>query len=75
MEVSMGINVLSKSVLKYIEPNRYLDMPDLILKVHADGGNICCYTEECFWLDIGRMDDYALAQEQFESNSSLFLQT
>ncbi len=72
-EVSMGVNILSKSAVKYIEPGKYMDMPDLILKVHENKGRISCYREDCFWLDIGRMDDYAMAQKQFEKNESMFL--
>ena len=72
-EVSMGINILSLAVLRYIDPGKYMDMPDLILKVHEKGGRVCCYRENCFWLDIGRMDDYALAQEEFSRNKDLFL--
>ncbi len=72
-EVSMGVNVLSRRVMNHIEPGRYLDMPDLVLKIHRAGGQVRCYREDCFWLDIGRMDDYALAQEQFERNASMFL--
>ena len=73
-EVSMGVNILSSSAMQYVEPGKYMDMPDLILKVHEEGGKVCCYREKCFWLDIGRMDDYALAQEQFEKNQDMFLQ-
>jgi len=73
-DVSMGVNVLSRSVLTYVKSGKYLDMPDLILKVHKDGGKVCCYREDCYWLDIGRMDDYALAQEQFSKNEKMFLE-
>jgi len=73
-EVSMGVNVLSKEVIKSIAKGKYMDMPDLILKVHEQGGKVSCYREPgCFWLDIGRMDDYALAQEEFEKNRQMFL--
>ena len=72
-DVSMGVNVLSSRVLKYVNENTYLDMPDLILKVHEQGGKVCCYNEDCYWLDIGRMDDYAKAQSDFCKNESLFL--
>ncbi len=72
-DVSMGFNILSKRVLKHIEKNQYLDMPDLILKVHEAGGKVRCYQEDCYWLDIGRMDDYAQAQLDFEENQGKFL--
>jgi NDP-mannose synthase len=72
-EVSMGVNVLSRSVMRFVEKGKYLDMPDLILQVHRSGGQVRCYREDCYWLDIGRMDDYALAQEQYEQNQAMFL--
>ena len=72
-EVSMGVNILGQRALEKITRNTYLDMPDLILQVHKKGGRISCYREDCFWLDIGRMDDYALAQEKFSEQEDFFL--
>lgn len=73
-EVSMGVNVLSRSVMKHVIRGKHLDMPDLITKVHETGGRVRCYREDCYWLDIGRMDDYALAQDEFTENRHRFLQ-
>lgn len=73
-DVSMGVNVLSENARKLIEKEKYLDMPDLILKVHENGGKVACYREPCYWLDIGRMDDYAQAQADFEENESRFME-
>ncbi len=72
-DVSMGVNILSAKARELISANEYLDMPDLILKVHESGGKVCCYREECYWLDIGRMDDYAQAQKDFENNEIEFI--
>jgi len=72
-EVSMGVNVISRSAMKHVVPGQHLDMPDLFMKVHQSGGKVCCYREDCYWLDIGRMDDYALAQEQYTQNEKKFL--
>ena len=72
-EVSMGVNIIGAAAMKYIEAQKYLDMPDLILKIHKHGGRVSCYREDCYWLDIGRMDDYALAQEQVARNEAMFL--
>ncbi|MDH5523643.1 MAG: sugar phosphate nucleotidyltransferase [Desulfobulbaceae bacterium] len=73
-DVSMGINVLNKaSVEKIIKPNTYLDIPDLMMQLKQQGDLVKCYREECDWLDIGRVDDYQLATELFESNRSKFL--
>jgi len=73
-DVSMGINIINKDVMRFIKPGEYMDMPDLILKVHESGGKVCCYEEDCFWLDIGRMEDYAEAQNKFEENEKMFFE-
>ncbi len=31
------------------------------------------YQEDCYWLDIGRIEDYETAQDDFESKRKLFL--
>ncbi|MGH8192872.1 MAG: sugar phosphate nucleotidyltransferase [Woeseiaceae bacterium] len=72
-EVSMGVNILSANARSLIRPDEYLDMPDLILKVHESGGKVCCFREQGYWLDIGRMDDYAQAQADFEENEAKFV--
>jgi NDP-sugar pyrophosphorylase family protein len=72
-DVSMGVNVIALSAMKYVHPGKYLDMPDLVLNVHKRGGRVKCYRESCRWLDIGRMEDYAQAQEEFARNEAAFL--
>jgi NDP-sugar pyrophosphorylase family protein len=72
-EVSMGVNVLSANARSLIKKGEYLDMPSLILKVHESGGKVCCYREHGYWLDIGRMEDYAQAQADFEENEAKFV--
>lgn len=72
-EVSMGVYAMSRSVLQHVPDGQRLDMPDLISRLHAAGGRVGCYREDCYWLDIGRMDDYATAQDQFERNAAMFL--
>jgi NDP-sugar pyrophosphorylase family protein len=62
-DVSMGIYVYEPRVLKWIAPGTYLDFPDLVLKLIANGEKVCAMPSDCFWLDIGQPDDYARAQE------------
>jgi NDP-sugar pyrophosphorylase family protein len=62
-DVSMGIYVYEPRVLKFISPGTYLDFPDLVLKLIAAGEKVCAMPSDCLWLDIGRPDDYARAQE------------
>jgi NDP-sugar pyrophosphorylase family protein len=64
-DVSMGIYVYEPSVLRYVRRGQYLDFPDLVLWLLAAGEKVCSYRTDCLWLDIGRPDDYARAQELF----------
>jgi NDP-sugar pyrophosphorylase family protein len=70
--VSMGIYVYEPRVLRYIEPGAYLDFPDLVLKLIAAREKVSAFTTECMWLDVGRPDDYARAQELFSEKRSRF---
>jgi NDP-mannose synthase len=63
--VSMGIYVYEPNVLRFIQPGKYLDFPDLVLKLIEAGEKVCALPCDCLWLDIGRPDDYAKAQELF----------
>jgi NDP-sugar pyrophosphorylase family protein len=70
--VSMGIYVYEAAVLNYIEPGKRLDFPDLVLKLLAHGEKVSAYQTDCQWLDIGRPDDYARAQELFSEKRKDF---
>ena len=72
-EVSMGVYVFSRRVRERIEPGRRLDIPELILGLKNEGKRVICHRCDCTWLDIGRADDYAEAQEQFQRDRAVFL--
>jgi NDP-sugar pyrophosphorylase family protein len=65
-QVSMGIYVYEPGVLSNIESGKYLDFPTLVLRLLEKGERVCAYRTDCMWLDIGRPDDYARAQEIFD---------
>jgi NDP-mannose synthase len=72
--VSMGLYVMRrKAVAAHLTPGDHLDIPDLLRKVIETDGRIFCHAPECFWLDIGRPEDYARAQDIFTSDRSMFL--
>lgn len=72
--ISMGVYVLDAAAVRpHITPGEHLDMPDLVRALVAAGQHVYCHREDCFWLDIGRPADFALAQELFEKDPNIFL--
>jgi NDP-sugar pyrophosphorylase family protein len=71
--VSMGVYCFSKVVLSYVEPDVYLDFPDLILRLLADGKIVRGYPFDGYWMDIGRHEDYEQAADEFEQHRAALL--
>jgi NDP-sugar pyrophosphorylase family protein len=72
--VSMGLYVLNRaSVAPHLKAGSYLDMPQLMQFLIESGKSVQCRKQDCIWLDIGRPDDYAAAQQVFEEKRELFL--
>ena len=63
---SMGIYVYEPEVLHYIEPDTCLDFPELVNRLIDAGETVIGCPVDAYWLDIGRHDDYAKAQEEFK---------
>ncbi|MFF5218995.1 NDP-sugar synthase [Micromonospora sp. NPDC000442] len=72
LDVSMGAYAMSPAALANIPAGPY-DMPQLILDLLAKGQRIRSWRHQGFWLDIGRVDDYSLANKMFTENPSGFL--
>jgi len=73
-EVNMGIHVLKKNAVQpFLKAGERLDIPDLMMSLVRDGHRVMCYREACYWLDIGRIDDYQTANEIFATRQSEFL--
>ncbi len=66
-DVSMGIYMFEPEILGFIEPNKYLDFPDLVLTLMKAGRKVIGFPFDGYWLDIGRHEDYVRAQEEFET--------
>jgi len=71
--VSMGIYVYEPTILKYITPNKYLDFPDLVIRLLKHDEKVAGYLFDDYWLDIGREEDYKKAQEEFELMKDKFV--
>jgi NDP-mannose synthase len=71
--VSMGVNAISPRALELIPSDRPFDIPDLMRALVAEGEYVRVAPFEGYWLDIGRHDDFAAAQEEFAAHRDLFL--
>jgi NDP-sugar pyrophosphorylase family protein len=72
-QVSMGLYVLSPVAWDFLRPGEALQMPELLETMRRAGEPIHCFRRPCYWLDIGRHDDYATANEIFETRRAQFL--
>lgn len=62
---SMGINIYAPRALRAIVPGEQLDFPDLALRLLDEGEQVLAFGSDCYWMDIGRRDDYDLVLEEF----------
>ena len=46
---------------------------DIESEMRKAGHPVHCFRQSCYWLDIGRHDDYATANDIFEARRAAFL--
>jgi len=71
--VSMGIYVLSPSLVEVIPKGKHFGFDDLMYAMLASKIPIQCYRHSGLWLDIGRREDYDNATEVFEQSRARLL--
>ena len=71
--VSMGIYIFDPRIKAYIPRGQRLDLPDLMMDMLSKGESVQCYMYDGYWLDIGRIDDYQQAVDDFDRNRAIFL--
>jgi NDP-sugar pyrophosphorylase family protein len=71
-KVSMGVYVYEPHVLEYIPKGQYLDFPDLVQILLQNEEKIAGFHSQDYWLDIGRREDYELAQLEYTSRAAEF---
>ncbi|MDX4039999.1 nucleotidyltransferase family protein [Aliarcobacter skirrowii] len=64
--VSAGIYMLSSEVLNYIPKNEFFDMPTLFEKLISLNKNTVSFPIREYWLDIGRMEEYKKANDEYD---------
>ena len=71
--VSMGIYGMKRKVVNSIQKGVYFDFPSLIKHELKNKVALGLFNFTGKWYDIGRVEDYQTAQDDFMKNESLFL--
>ena len=64
--VSAGIYMLSPEILDLIPKNEFYDMTELFEKLIKLSKNVISFPIREYWLDIGRMEEYQRANEEYK---------
>ncbi len=64
--VNAGIYVLSPEAVAQVKEEKYLDMPDLFNQLIEQKAKTTVYPIRDYWMDIGKMDDFRQAQEDYQ---------
>lgn len=65
--INAGIYLLSPDLVKSVAPGVRVDMPTLLEREIANGNDVNMFPVHEYWLDIGRMEDFKRAQQEFGS--------
>lgn len=65
--VNAGIYVIDPPVIDMISPGERLDITDLFQKFMDRGGKVSAFPVHEYWMDIGQMDDFRQAQDEYDS--------
>ncbi len=67
MYILAGIYVMKPEIFNLFPDNEYFGMDHLIKKMISDKHTVTKYDLKEYWLDIGRLNDYEKAQEDYET--------
>jgi dTDP-glucose pyrophosphorylase len=63
--VNAGIYIISPNLARSISGIKHLDMPSLLNSKLDNGEQVNVYPVHEYWVDIGRMEEYQLARENY----------
>ena len=70
---SLGLYALRRDAVRDLLPKgQRQDMPQLVLRMIEAGRLVSTWSSDALWLDIGRPDDYAKAQDLAQSGATAF---
>ena len=65
LDVSMGVYALSRSIVTRLPPGKAYGFDDLMLEAIREGWAARAVPYSGYWLDIGRPEDYDVANQEF----------
>jgi len=68
MFILAGIYIMKPEIFKYFPENEYFGMDTLIKMMLSQNSPITKYDLKEYWLDIGRLNDYQKAQEDYSTH-------
>jgi NDP-sugar pyrophosphorylase family protein len=68
--INAGVYVLEPSTLDVLNAGEHCDMPSLFSRLQQRTARTIVYPMHEPWLDVGRADDYAIAQESVDGEST-----
>ncbi len=71
--VSMGVYILNRSVLERVPAGQKYGFDDLMLDMLAHKESVHVERHSGYWLDIGRVDDYMRAVDEFDDRRKQLL--
>ncbi|RMH54151.1 MAG: nucleotidyltransferase family protein [Candidatus Hydrogenedentota bacterium] len=71
--ISTGVYVFHPKVCSQIPGGKVLDLPALVNRLLRNKEKVGVYHHDGIWMDLGRFDDYARAEEVFRSDPERFL--
>jgi NDP-mannose synthase len=69
---SMGVYVLSRRVLDFLQRGQRMDLPDLMQTLVQRGEHVYCHAFAGEWFDIGRPEDYEEALGRYAEQPARF---
>jgi NDP-sugar pyrophosphorylase family protein len=63
--VNAGIYVIEQALVKCVDGKSYIDMPQFIEGKIKEGASVNVFPVHEYWLDIGRMEEYERANQEF----------
>lgn len=64
--INAGIYLVSPDLVKKVPRNLNIDMPTLLQNQIQEGYRVTMFPIHEYWLDIGRMEDFQLAQHEYK---------